>query len=76
MYGQDELFTTRQAAAFLGVEELTVRLAIKQGTLRAWRMPQSRHVLIRKRDLLPFHDPAHALLAAPRQLALFSDDAA
>ena len=76
MYGHDELFTARQAAAFLGVEELTVRLAVKQGTLRAWRLPPGRDVLIRKRDLLPFRDPHHALLAAPRQLALFGDDAA
>ncbi len=76
MYGQDELFTTRQAAAFLGVEDLTIRLAIKQGTLRAWRLPQGRDVLIRKRDLLPFRAPHQALLAAPRQLALFGDDAA
>ncbi len=76
MYGHDELFNTRQAATFLGVEELTVRQAIQQGTLRAWRMPQSREMLIRKRDLLPFRDPTHALTAAPRQLTLFSDDAA
>lgn len=75
MYGQDELFTTRQAAAFLGVNEMTIQLAVKQGTLRAWRMPQGRDILIRKRDLLPFRDPHNPLLAAPRQLS-FLDDAA
>jgi excisionase family DNA binding protein len=70
MYGYDELFTTRQAAAFLGVGELAIRLAVKEGKLRAWRLPNRRDALIRKRDLLPFRDPGHELLA-PRQLSLF-----
>ncbi|HMA34840.1 MAG TPA: excisionase family DNA-binding protein [Chloroflexia bacterium] len=72
MRGYDELFNTRQAAAFLGVGELTVRLAVKEGKLRAWRLPNQRDVLIRKRDLLPFREPGHELLG-PRQLSLFGD---
>ena len=70
MYGYDELFTTRQAATFLGVGELAIQRAIKEGKLRAWRLPNRRDVLVRKRDLLPFRDPGHELLA-PRQLSLF-----
>ena len=70
MVGQDELLSTRQAAAFLGVGEPAIRLAVKSGQLRAWRLPHSPALLIRKRDLLPFCDPDHALLA-PRQLSFF-----
>jgi excisionase family DNA binding protein len=72
MHAYDELYTTRQAAAFLGVSELAVRTAVKDGKLRAWRLPSRRDVLIRKRDLLPFTDPDHEL-DAPRQLALFDE---
>lgn len=72
MQGYDELFTTRQAAAFLGVGAPVVRQAIRDGKLRAWRLPPGRAALIRKRDLLPFRDPGHALLG-PRQLPLFPD---
>ncbi len=74
MHGYDELFTTRQAAAFLGVGETAIRIAAKEGKLRAWRLPQSRDILIRKRDLLPFRDPGHTLLA-PRQLSMFDEAA-
>jgi excisionase family DNA binding protein len=72
MHAYDELYTTLQAAAFLGVSELAIRTAVKEGTLRAWRLPSLRDVLIRKRDLLPFTDPDHEL-DAPRQLALFDE---
>ncbi|HUS13587.1 MAG TPA: excisionase family DNA-binding protein [Chloroflexia bacterium] len=75
MYAQDELFTTRQAAAYLGVGEPAIHLAVKEGKLRAWRLPSRRDVLIRKRDLQPFREPGHTLLA-PRQLSLFDEPAA
>jgi len=72
MYGYDELYSARQAAAFLGVGEPAIRLAVKNGALRAWRLPNSRDVLIRKRDLLPFREPGQTL-PGPRQLSLFGD---
>jgi excisionase family DNA binding protein len=72
MYGYDELFTTRQAAAFLGVGEPAIRLAVREGRLRAWRMPNRKEVLIRKRDLLPFLDTGRESLG-PRQLSLFGE---
>ena len=35
-------------------------MAIKEGKLRAWRLPNRRDVLVRKRDLLPFRDPGES----------------
>ncbi len=72
MYGYDELFTTRQAAAFLGVGEANIRLAVGDGRLRAWRMPNRRELLVRKRDLLPLRDAGLDRLG-PRQLSLFGE---
>jgi excisionase family DNA binding protein len=74
MHAYDELYTTRQAAAFLGVGELAIRLAVKEGKLRAWRLPGRKDALVRKSDLLPFAEPGHEL-SAPRQLPLFGEDA-
>ncbi|MGI8587129.1 MAG: excisionase family DNA-binding protein [Chloroflexia bacterium] len=74
MRGYDELFSTRQAAVYLGVGEIAIRLAVKEGKLRAWRLPQSRDMLIRKRDLLPFRDPGQSLVG-PRQLTMFDEAA-
>ena len=72
MYARDELYTMRQAAAFLGLPEAVVGRMIQGGQLRAWSTPNNKTLLIRKRDLLPFLDP-EAVLPAPRQLSLFDD---
>ena len=73
MYPYDELFTTRQAAAYLNVSEMQVRLAVKEGRIHGWRMPQRKDVLIRKSDLLPFLDKLQEL-PGPRQLSLFDNE--
>jgi excisionase family DNA binding protein len=70
----DELYTMRQAAAFLDLSELDVRRMVQRGQLRAWSTPNNRTLLVRKRDLLPFLDPG-ADLPTTRQLPLFADDA-
>jgi len=72
MYATDELYTLRQAAAFLRVGEPVVRRMVQGGQLRAWTTPRDRTLLIRKRDLLPFFDP-DATLPVPRQLSLFGE---
>jgi len=58
MYASDDLYTLRQAAAFLSVSEIDIRRMVLGGDLRAWSMPNSKTMLVRKRDLLPFLDPA------------------
>ena len=73
MYATDELYTLRQAAAFLAVPEMVVRRMVQGGQLRAWPTPNNRTLLIRKRDLLPFLDPG-ADLPVTRQLPLFGDE--
>lgn len=74
MYASDDLYTLRQAAAFLSVSEIDVRRMVLGGDLRAWSMPNSKTMLVRKRDLLPFLDPG-AELPVARQLSLFGDEA-
>lgn len=70
----DEMYTTKQAALYLGVGEADVRLAVRQGKLRAWNMPNNRGLLIRKGDLSQFRSPG-GRNALSRQLSLFSADA-
>jgi excisionase family DNA binding protein len=69
----DEMYTTKQAALYLGITEADVRLAIREGKLRAWSMPAQRGLLVRKGDLLRFRDPS-ARGALTRQLRLFAAD--
>jgi len=67
----DEMYTTRQAAIYLGVTEADVRLAIREGKLKAWAMPLGRGLIVRKSDLLPYRH-AEGRLALTRQLQLFA----
>ncbi len=69
----DEMYTTKQAALYLGVTEADVRLAVKQGKLKAWTLPMDRGLLLRKADLLYFRSPA-ARTSLTRQLPLFTAD--
>ena len=69
----DEMYTTKQAALYLGITEGDVRLAIREGKLRAWSMPAQRGLLVRKGDLLRFRDPS-ARGSLTRQLPLFAAD--
>lgn len=73
MYAGDDLYTLRQAAAFLSVSEVDVRRMVQAGSLSAWPMPNSKTMLVRKRDLLPFLDPG-AELPVARQMPLFGDE--
>ncbi len=70
----DEMYTTKQAALYLGIAEADVRLAVKQGKLKAWTLPLDRGLLLRKADLLRFRSPA-ARNTLTRQLPLFTADA-
>ncbi len=69
----DEMYTTKQAALYLGVTEADVRLAVREGKLRAWNMPMQRGLLVRKGDLLRFREPA-GRSSLTRQLSLFAAD--
>lgn len=69
----DEMYTTKQAAIYLGVTEADVRLAVREGKLRAWNMPMQRGLLVRKGDLARFRNAGRAALT--RQLSLFTADA-
>lgn len=69
----DEMYTTKQAALYLGVTETDVRLAIREGKLRAWRLPLQQGLLVRKADLLHFRE-GNARRSLTRQLPLFSAD--
>ena len=73
MYASDDLYTLRQAAAFLSVSEGDVRRMVQAGTLHAWSLPNSKTLLVRKRDLLPFLDPG-AEWPVARQLPMFGDE--
>jgi hypothetical protein len=73
MYASDDLYTLRQAAAFLSVSEVDVRRMVQAGTLHALSLPNSKTLLVRKRDLLPFLDPG-AEWPVARQLPLFGDE--
>jgi len=70
----DEMYTTRQAAIYLGVTEADIRLAIREGKLRAWAMPLDRGLIVRKSELLRFRH-ADGRAALTRQLQLFTADA-
>jgi excisionase family DNA binding protein len=67
------MYTTKQAALYLGITENDVRLAIREGKLRAWNMPAQRGILVRKTDLLRFREPT-GRKALTRQLPLFAAD--
>jgi excisionase family DNA binding protein len=69
----DEMYTTKQAALYLGIAEGDVRLAIREGKLRAWNLPAQRGILVRKTDLLRFREPA-GRKSLTRQLPLFAAD--
>lgn len=69
----DEMYTTKQAAIYLGLTEADVRLAIREGKLRAWTMPMSRGLLVRRGDLMRLREPG-ARSSLTRQLPLFSAD--
>jgi excisionase family DNA binding protein len=69
----DEMYTTRQAALYLGVTEADIRLAIREGKLRAWNLPAGRGLLVRKADLMRFRDKVGRSVLA-RQLPLFTAD--
>ena len=70
----DEMYTTKQAALYLGITEADVRLAVRQGKLRAWSLPSQRGLLVRKSDLLRFRDGS-GRSSLTRQLPLFAADA-
>jgi excisionase family DNA binding protein len=69
----DEMYTTKQAALYLGITEGDVRLAIREGKLRAWSLPLQRGLLVRKGDLTRFRDPS-SRKSLTRQLPLFAAD--
>ena len=68
-----EMYTTKQAAIYLGVTEADLRLAVREGKLRAWNMPSNRGLLVRKADLMRFREPGGRSSLA-RQLPLFAAD--
>jgi len=69
----DEMYTTKQAALYLGVTEADIRLAVRQNKLKAWTLPMDRGLLLRKADLLRFRSPA-SRTSLTRQLPLFTAD--
>jgi excisionase family DNA binding protein len=69
----DEMYTTKQAALYLGLTEADVRLAIREGKLRAWNLPMQRGLLVRKSDLMRLREPS-ARTSLTRQLPLFAAD--
>lgn len=69
----DEMYTTKQAAIYLGLTESDVRLAIREGKLRAWTMPMSRGLLVRRGDLMKLREPG-VRSSLTRQLPLFAAD--
>jgi len=69
----DEMYTTKQAALFLGLTEGDIRLAVREGKLRAWSMPMQRGLLVRKADLMRFRQGS-SRASLTRQLPLFSAD--
>jgi excisionase family DNA binding protein len=67
------MYTTRQAALYLGITESDVRLAIREGKLRAWTLPAQRGLLVRKGDLARYREPI-SRKSLTRQLPLFAAD--
>ena len=70
----DEMYTTKQAALYLGVTEADIRLAVRENKLRAWNLPLQKGLLVRKGDLMRFREPG-GRTNLTRQLPLFSADA-
>ncbi|HYO49692.1 MAG TPA: helix-turn-helix domain-containing protein [Chloroflexia bacterium] len=70
----DEMYTTKQAALYLGVTEADIRLAVRENKLRAWNLPLQKGLLVRKGDLMRFREPG-GRTTLTRQLPLFSADA-
>ncbi len=52
--GDRELLTIEQAANYIQVSPSSIRSLIRQGRLRAFRVPGKRKLLIRRSDLLDF----------------------
>lgn len=69
----DEMYTTKQAALYLGVSEADIRLAVRERKLKAWTLPLNRGLLVRKADLVQFRAPS-ARNTLTRQLPLFTAD--
>lgn len=69
----DEMYTTKQAALYLGIADGDVRLAIREGKLRAWSLPLQRGLLVRKSDLIRLREPG-TRRSLTRQLPLFTAD--
>lgn len=56
---RDELMTVGDAAKVLKVRETDLRLMIRQGVLRAWMVPLTRVLLVRRSDLIKLKEPSH-----------------
>ena len=69
----DEMYTTKQAALYLGVTEADIRNTVREGKLRAWTLPLRKGLLVRKGDLMKFREPA-GRNSISRQLSLFTAD--
>ena len=69
----DEMYTTKQAALYLGITEADVRMAIRENKLRAWNLPAQRGLLVRKTDLMRYREP-NGRKGLTRQLPLFAAD--
>jgi excisionase family DNA binding protein len=67
----DEMYTVRQAAIYLGVTEADIRLAVREGKLKAWAMPLDRGLIVRKSDLMPYRQ-AEGRRSLTRQMPLFT----
>ncbi|HUP28092.1 MAG TPA: helix-turn-helix domain-containing protein [Chloroflexia bacterium] len=69
----DEMYTTKQAALYLGVTEADIRNTVREGKLRAWSLPLRKGLLVRKADLMRFREPS-GRNSISRQLSLFTAD--
>jgi len=69
----DEMYTTKQAALYLGVTEGDIRNTVREGKLRAWTLPLRKGLLVRKGDLMKFREPG-GRKSISRQLSLFTAD--
>lgn len=69
----DEMYTTKQAALYLGVTEADIRNTVREGKLRAWTLPLRKGLLVRKGDLMKFREPG-GRNSISRQLSLFTAD--
>jgi len=69
----DEMYTTKQAALYLGVTEADIRNTVREGKLRAWTLPLRKGLLVRKGDLMKFREPG-GRNSISRQLSFFTAD--